>query len=256
MPIETDFDTDLTGYNVLITGTTSGLGKRFAQVLASKGAGVVLTGRRTDRLAELKAEIEADGGKAIALALDVADEANIINCVEQAEKDLGPIHILINNAGMNIEGFTVNVTAEEFDRIMAINVRGPFLMAREVAKRMIAREEGGQIINIASIAAVRALPGLVPYCTSKAAVAMMTQSMAREWARFNINVNAICPGFIETEINDGWLETPAGQKQIKSYPKRRVGEPKDLDGALLLLASPKSRFLTGELLIADDGQSL
>ncbi len=256
MPIKTDFDCDLAGLNALITGTTSGLGKRFARVLASKGARVVLTGRRVDRLEDLKAQIESDGGAAVAIALDVSDEASIIACVEQATKELGPIDILVNNAGMNVEGFVVNVSADEFDRIMNINVRGPFLMAREVARQMIERKAGGQIINIASIAAVRPLPGLVPYCTSKAAVAMMTQAMAREWARFNINVNAICPGFIETEINEQWLATPMGQKQVSHYPRKRVGRESDLDGALLLLASPKSRFITGELMVVDDAQSL
>ncbi len=256
MPIETDFDCDLSGLNALVTGTTSGLGKRFAKVLACKGASVVLTGRRVDRLEELKAEIEADGGRALAVALDVAEEASIIDCVETATTELGPINILVNNAGMSIEGLVVNTSTEDFDRIMNINVRGPFLMAREVAKGMIERGQGGQIINIASIAAIKALPGLVPYCTSKAAVAMMTQAMAREWARYQINVNAICPGFIVTEINDHFLDTEYGKRQIHSYPRRRVGNESDLDGALLLLASPKSRFITGELMVVDDAQSL
>jgi len=256
MPIDTNFDTDLTGQVALITGTTSGLGKRFAQVLASKGAKVAITGRRVERLEDLKTQIEADGGTVAAVPLDVTDEQSIINCVEETEKQLGPITLLVNNAGMNIEGLVVNVETEEFDRIMSTNVRGPFLMAREVGKRMIERGQGGQVINIASIAAKRALAGLVPYCTSKAAVAMMTQALAREWARYNINVNAICPGFITTEINEDWFNSDAGQKQLKKYPRRRAGEPSDLDGALLLLASPKSRFITGELLVVDDAQSL
>jgi NAD(P)-dependent dehydrogenase (short-subunit alcohol dehydrogenase family) len=256
MSITTDFDVDLTGEVALITGTTSGLGKRFAQVLASKGAKVAITGRRVERLDELKAELEAAGATVAAIALDVTDEASIKACVEKAEQDLGPITILINNAGMNIDGLVVNTSTEDFDRIMSTNVRGPFLMAREVGARMIERGKGGQVINIASIAAKRALAGLVPYCTSKAAVAMMTQALAREWARYGINVNAICPGFIVTEINDEWFETEAGQKQLKRYPRRRAGEPSDLDGALLLLASPKSRFITGELLVVDDAQSL
>ncbi len=256
MAIETDFDVDLSGLTALVTGATSGLGRRFAQVLAAKGAKVALTGRRTERLEELQADIQSDGGTAVAIALDVTDEQSIIDCVAATEKALGPLDILVNNAGMNIQGFAVDVPVEEFDRIMSTNVRGPFLMAREVAKGMIERGSGGQIINIASIAAKRALPGLVPYCVSKAAVAMLTKSLAREWARFGINVNAICPGYIETEINEGWFETEAGQKQLRAYPRRRVGEAGDLDGALLLLASPKSRFITGELLFVDDAQSL
>lgn len=256
MPITTEFDVDLTGQVALITGTTSGLGKRFAQVLAAKGAKVAITGRRVERLDELKAQIEADGGTVAAIALDVTDQASIKACVEETEKQLGPITILINNAGISIEGFVVNTGTEDFDRIMSTNVRGPFLMAREVGKCMIERGTGGQVINIASIAAKKAIPGLVPYCMTKAAVAMMTQALAREWARYNINVNAICPGFIVTEINDKWFATDAGQKQLKTYPRRRAGEPSDLDGALLLLASPQSRFITGELLVVDDAQSL
>ncbi|MBN4046622.1 glucose 1-dehydrogenase [bacterium AH-315-P15] len=256
MPIETDFDTDLSGLTALVTGTTSGLGKRFAQVLAAKGAKVALTGRRVERLENLKNEIEADGGTAAAIPLDVTNEQSIINCVAETEKQLGAINILVNNAGMNVEGFAVDVPTAEFDRLMSTNVRAVFLMAREVARGMIERGKGGQIINIASIAAKKVWPGLVPYCTSKAAVAMMTQSLAQEWARFGINVNAICPGYIETEINEGWFDTEPGKKQLRSYPRRRAGVESDLDGALLLLASPKSRFITGELLIVDDGQSL
>lgn len=256
MTVDTDFNTDLTGQVALVTGTTSGLGKRFAQVLASKGAKVAITGRRVERLNKLKAQIEANGGAVAAIPLDVTDEASVIKCVEETEKQLGPITLLVNNAGMNAEGFVVNLPTDEFDRLMSTNVRGPFIMAREVGKRMIERGEGGQVINIASIAAMRPLAGLVPYCTSKAAIAMMTQSLAREWARYGINVNAICPGFIVTEINDKWFETEAGQKQISRYPRKRAGEPSDLDGALLLLASPKSRFITGELLVVDDAQSL
>jgi len=256
MTVTTAFDADLTGEVALITGTTSGIGKRFAQVLASKGAKVAITGRRVERLADLKKEIEAAGGTVAAIALDVMNEDSIKACVEETEKQLGPITILVNNAGMSIDGFVVNTSTEDFDRVMSTNVRGPFLMAREVGKRMIERGKGGQVINIASIAAKRGLPGLVTYCTSKAAIAMMTQALAREWARYQINVNAICPGFIVTEINDKWFESDAGQKQLQRYPRRRAGEPSDLDGALLLLASPKSRFITGELLVVDDAQSI
>lgn len=256
MSTETDFKTDLSGQVALVTGTTSGLGKRFARVLAANGAKVAITGRRADRLQELKAEFENEGASVAAVALDVTDEQSIIDCVKEVEAQLGPIGILVNNAGISTEGFAVDVSIEDFDRTMNTNVRGVFLMAREVARGMIKRGEGGQIVNIASIAATEPLPALTAYCTSKAAVAMMTKQLAREWARYNVNVNAICPGFIVTEINEHFLDTPAAQKHLAQYPKRRVGEEKDLDGALLLLASPKSRFITGTLLVVDDGQSL
>ncbi len=256
MTIDTDFDTDLSGQVALVTGTTSGLGKRFARVLAAKGAKVAITGRRAERLEELKKELEEDGATVAAIALDVTDEQSIADCVKKAEAQLGPINILVNNAGVSTEGFAVDIPIEDFDIVMNTNVRGVFLMAREVARGMIERGEGGQIVNVASIAATEPLPALTAYCTSKAAVAMMTRQLAREWARHGVNVNAICPGFIVTELNQHFLESPAGQKHIAHYPKRRVGEERDLDGALLLLASPKSRFITGTLLVVDDGQSL
>jgi len=140
--------------------------------------------------------------------------------------------------------------------VMNTNLRGPFLMARETARKMIARGKGGSIINIASIGALRVLPGLTAYCMSKAALAMMTQCLAREWARKNINVNAICPGYIETELNSEWFHSEKGQEQINSFPRRRLAAEQDLDGMLLLLASPAARAITGALLTVDDGQSL
>lgn len=256
MTFQPDFQTDLSGTVALVTGCTSGLGKRFAKVLASQGAKVAITGRRVERLADLKAEIEADGGTVLALPLDVTDEESIKTCVAKVEDGLGPINILVNNAGMSINALAVDVAAPDFDIVMDTNVRGVFLMAREVAKGMIARGQGGQIVNIASIAAFEAMKASAAYCASKAAVAQLTRQLALEWARYNINVNAICPGFIVTEINEDFLSSPAGEKMLKAYPKRRVGQESDLDGALLLLASPKSRFITGTLLTVDDGQTL
>jgi NAD(P)-dependent dehydrogenase (short-subunit alcohol dehydrogenase family) len=247
---------DLTGKVALVTGATSGLGRRFALILAKAGAAVAITGRRTDRLETLKSEIEAMGGKALPIALDVTDPASITACVESAEKGLGPVNILVNNAGMNVEALAHEVTPEGYDTMFNTNVRGAFFMAQAVGKRMIARGEGGRIINIASIGAFTQLPGLTIYTMTKAAVAMMTKSLAKEWARKQINVNAMCPGFIETELNSYWFESEGGQKQIKSFPRRRLGVESDLDGTLLLLASEHSRFITGSLFTADDGQSL
>lgn len=247
---------DLTGKVALVTGATSGLGRRFALLLAKAGAAVAITGRRVDRLDTLKAEIEAMGGKALPIALDVTDPASIKACVEAAEQGLGPVGILVNNAGMNVQALPHEVTPEGFDTMFDTNVRGAFFMAQAVGNRMIARGEGGRIINIASIGAFTQLPGLTIYCMTKAAVAMMTKSLAKEWARKQINVNAMCPGFIETELNSEWFQSEGGQKQIKTWPRRRLGVESDLDGTLLLLASDHSRFITGSLFTADDGQSL
>jgi NAD(P)-dependent dehydrogenase (short-subunit alcohol dehydrogenase family) len=247
---------DLTGKTALVTGATSGLGRRFALVLAKAGASVAITGRRIDRLATLKAEIEQIGGRAFPIALDVTDPKSIEACVEATETGLGPVSILVNNAGMNVEAMAHEVTPEGYDTMFDTNVRGAFFMAQAVGRRMLARGEGGRIINIASIGAFTQLPGLTIYCMTKAAVAMMTKSLAKEWARKGINVNAMCPGFIETELNSDWFHTEGGQKQIKTFPRRRLGVEADLDGTLLLLASDHARFITGSLFTADDGQSL
>lgn len=247
---------DLTGKTAIVTGATSGLGRRFALVLAKAGAAVAITGRRIDRLQSLKSEIEAIGGRALAVALDVTDPAGIKQCVETTERDLGPVDILVNNAGMNVQALPAEVTPEGFDTMFDTNVRGAFFMAQAVGLRMMERGAGGRIINIASIGAFTQLPGLTIYCMTKAAVAMMTKSLAKEWARKNINVNAMCPGFIETELNSEWFQSEGGQRQIKTFPRRRLGVESDLDGTLLLLASDHSRFITGSLFTADDGQSL
>jgi len=247
---------DLTGKVALITGTTSGLGKRFAQILANAGASVVITGRRVDRLEALAAELEGMGARVLPVALDVTDVASIDACVAEVVTELGGIDILINNAGMNVQASAVDLLPEDFDRVMDTNMRGAFFMATRVGARMIARGQGGSIINVASIGAHTVLPGLATYCMSKAAVAMMTRSLAHEWARHKINVNAICPGFIETELNSEWFETDGGQKQIKSWPRRRLGLESDLDGIVLLLASEQGRLMTGSATTIDDGQSL
>lgn len=247
---------DLTGKVALVTGTTSGLGKRFAQILANAGASVVITGRRVDRLEALAAELEGMGARVLPVALDVTDVASIDACVAEVVTELGGIDILINNAGMNVQASAVDLLPEDFDRVMDTNMRGAFFMATRVGARMIARGQGGSIINVASIGAHTVLPGLATYCMSKAAVAMMTRSLAHEWARHKINVNAICPGFIETELNSEWFETDGGQKQIKSWPRRRLGLESDLDGIVLLLASEQGRLMTGSVTTIDDGQSL
>jgi len=247
---------DLSGKVALVTGATSGLGKRFALVLAKAGAKVAITGRRVERLAALQSDIEAMGGVAAAIALDVTDPASISACVEETERTLGPLDILVNNAGMNVQALPAEVTPEGFDTMFDTNVRGAFFMAQAAGRSMMARGAGGRIVNIASIGAHTVLPGLTIYCMTKAAIGMMTKSLAKEWARKQINVNAMCPGFIETELNSDWFGSEGGQKQIKTWPRRRLGVEEDLDGTLLLLASDHGRFITGSLFTVDDGQSL
>jgi NAD(P)-dependent dehydrogenase (short-subunit alcohol dehydrogenase family) len=247
---------DLTGRVAFVTGATSGLGRHFANLLASAGAAVALCGRRTDRLAAVKAEIEAGGGRAAAVQLDVTDAAAIAPALDQAEAQLGGIDILINNAGLSVFGLSLELNASDFDKVIATNLRAPFLLATEVARRMIAAKREGRIVNIASIGAFRVLPGVTPYCTSKAGLAMMTQCLAREWARKGINVNALCPGYVETELNDEWFASEKGKKQIDGFPRKRLAKEGDLDGMLLLLCSDAARTITGSLLTVDDGQAL
>ncbi|HEY5339038.1 MAG TPA: SDR family NAD(P)-dependent oxidoreductase [Rhizomicrobium sp.] len=247
---------DLKGRVVFVTGATSGLGRHFAKVLAQAGANVAIAGRRRERLLELQHEIEIAGGRCAVIVMDVTDAAQITRAFDEAEATLGPIDTLVNNAGMSADGPAADIAAADFDAVMATNLRGPFLLSQEIARRLIARKKGGRIINVASITAFRVLSGSAPYCISKAAIAMMTQVLAREWARYEINVNAICPGFIETELNDEWFRTEKGRAQIRSFPKRRLQQASDLDGTLLLLASDASRAMTGSLLTVDEAQSL
>jgi NAD(P)-dependent dehydrogenase (short-subunit alcohol dehydrogenase family) len=254
--IETNFE----GKIAMVTGASSGLGARFAKVLAKAGAQVVLASRRVERLKELRAEIEADGGAAHVVQLDVTDYGSIKAAVAHAETEAGPIDILVNNSGVSTTQRLIDVTPDDYAFVMDTNQRGAFFVAQEVAKRMIARAKGDpkkqqRIVNIASVAGLRVLPQIGIYCMSKAAVVHMTKSMAVEWGRYNINVNAICPGYIGTEINAEHFDTEQGRKLIDMLPRKRLGQPEDLDGLLLLLASEESRFLNGAIVTADDGMS-
>lgn len=247
---------DLSGKTAIVTGASGGLGAHFARLLARNGAAVAITARRTDRIQALADEIQAGGGRAMALSLDVADAAAIGPALDAVQAELGPLHILVNNAGVGGEGLALELSIEDFDQTFDVNVRGTFFAAREAAKRMIAAGIEGRIINIASIASHTVLPGLSAYCGSKAAVAMLTRSLAREWARRGIAVNALAPGYIETAINDAWWPTEGGQKQLKGFPRRRLMDASDLDEAFLLMAGPAASAMTGTLITVDDGQSL
>lgn len=256
MGIEVNFE----GKVALVTGASSGLGARFAKVLAMAGAQVVLASRRVDRLKELRAEIEAEGGAAHVVTLDVTDYASIKSAIAHAETEAGAIDILVNNSGVSTTGRLVDVTPEDYAYVMDTNQRGAFFVAQEVAKRMIARAKGDpkkqhRIINIGSVAGLRAVPELGLYSMSKAGVVHMTKSMAVEWGKFGINVNAICPGYIGTEMNLEYFGSEQGQQLVGALPRKRIGKPEDLDGLLLLLAAEESHFINGAIMNADDGMS-
>jgi NAD(P)-dependent dehydrogenase (short-subunit alcohol dehydrogenase family) len=250
----------LEGQVAVVTGASSGLGRHFAQVLAGAGAAVTLMARRTDRLEADAEAIRKSGGRAAAIGLDVADVAAIGPAFDAAEAALGPISILVNNAGVGGAGLALELTPEAWDQTFDVNVRAVFFAAREAASRMlasgVAQEGRARIVNIASIAADEALPGLAAYSASKASVAMLTRSLAREWARRGIAVNAIAPGYIETEINAEWLGSEGGRAQIGGFPRRRIMPASALDAALLMLAGPAAAHITGSIVTIDDGQSL
>ena len=252
---------DSSGRVALVTGASSGLGAQFARTLSRAGAGVVLASRRVDKLKELRARIEGEGGDAHVVELDVTDHGSIKAAVAHAETKMGSIDILVNNSGVSTTQRIQDVTPEDYDFIFDTNVKGAFFVAQEVGKRMLARARGaapgsftgGRIINIASMAGLKVLPQIGAYCMSKAAVVQMTKAMALEWGRFGINVNAICPGYIDTEINHHHWATEQGQKLVGMLPRKRVGQPQDLDALIVMLASDQSQFVNGAVIAADDG---
>ncbi|MFN9107528.1 MAG: SDR family oxidoreductase [Betaproteobacteria bacterium] len=253
--------TDLTEKIALVTGASSGLGAQFARVLAANGALVVLAARRVERLKELRAEIESQGGAADVVPLDVGDLESIEAAVAKIEAENGPIDILVNNAGVSTVGRLTDVTPLDYDFMFDTNVKGAFFMAQAVALRMINRAKRqqdfrGRIVNIASVAAFKVVSQIGVYCMTKAALVHMTRAQANEWGRYGINVNAICPGYIRTEINESHWDTEAGQKLVQMLPRRRVGEASDLDSALLMLVADESQFINGAVIAADDGLSV
>lgn len=248
----------LAGRTILITGASGGLGERFAKVCAAHGASVVLGARRTDRLAQVVDTIQRDGGTAIAVPLDVTDEPSIIAAFDAAEARFGHIHGVVANAGIEVSGLAVDIKAEDFDNVFAVNVRGAFLTAREGARRMLraGNAADGRIVLISSITAKMTTPAIIPYSASKAAVSHMCRSLSREWARTGPNVNALSPGYAASEMVNDWFQSEGGQKQLKSFPRRRLLEPDGLDGSLVYLLSDAAKNTTGADLTVDDGQSL
>jgi NAD(P)-dependent dehydrogenase (short-subunit alcohol dehydrogenase family) len=250
----------LAGRVALVTGASSGLGARFGRILASQGARVVLAARRAELLTVLAAQIEAEGGQALAVAMDVTDEASVVAAFDAVEARFGPVDTVIANAGMNIEGPALEVDTAALDAVLAVNVRGVFLTVREGARRMIAsgapEHRRGRILIISSITATSVSPGLALYSASKAAVLQLGKVLARDWANKGINVNVLCPGYIETDLNAEWFATEGGRKQIGKWPRRRLMGDGALDSAVLYLTSDASAYVTGSTVTIDDGQSL
>ncbi len=255
------YSIDLSGRVAFITGASSGLGAQFARTLSRAGAAVVLASRRVERLKELRARIEGEGGDAHVVELDVTDHGSIKSAVAHAETEVGSIDILVNNSGVSTTQRIQDVSEADYDYVFDTNTKGAFFVAQEVGKRMLARASGaapgtftgGRIINIASMAGLRVLPQIGVYCMSKAAVVHMTRAMALEWGKYGINVNAICPGYIDTEINHQHWKTEQGQKLVQMLPRKRVGQPQDLDAVLVMLCSNESHFINGAVIAADDG---
>ena len=248
----TDFH-DLSGKTALVTGASQGLGRRFAIVLAKHGAKVALAARQVEKLDGLKRDIEQDGGKACTARLDVTDTSSIETCLDKVESDLGSPDILVNNAGVAVSKPFLEQTEDDWNKVVGTNLTGAFFVAQAVARRMVAEGRGGSIVNIASVLALDVIGHVAPYAASKGGIWQATKTMALELARHQIRVNALAPGYIETDINRDFLSSETGQKMKKMIPQRRFGEPEDLDGALLLLASDAGRYITGSIIVVDGG---
>jgi 3-oxoacyl-[acyl-carrier protein] reductase len=245
---------DLHGKVALVTGASSGLGARFAECLAENGAAVVLVARRADRLADVKARIEKAGGRAMAVEADVRDRAAMKAAFDAAEKSFGTVTILVNNAGVVTAGRAVDLSEEEWRRVLSTNLDAVFYWAQEGARRMLAAGSGGAIVNIASVIGFGVAKGVIAYATAKAAVIQVTKALALELAFKGIRVNAIAPGWIVTELNRDYLMSERGTELKRDIPIGRFGEERDLDGPLLLLVSDAGRFVTGATIVADGGQ--
>jgi len=243
---------DLSSRTALVTGASSGLGTHFARCLGAAGASVVLAARRADRLRSLQAELSDKNVTAKTIELDVQSAESISSALDAT----GEFDILVNNAGISIVKPALEMPEQDWDAVVDTNLRGAWLMAQGTAKRWVAGKRPGSIVNIASILGLRTIGQVAPYNASKAGLIHLTKALAMEWARYRIRVNAICPGYIETEMNSAFWKTPGGQKLIERIPQRRIGQPEELDGALLLLASEAGSFMTGSVLTVDGGHTV
>lgn len=243
----------LEGRTALVTGASSGLGRHFARTLAAAGAAVAVAARRVDKLESLVAEIGAEGGSAHAVALDVSDVQSVRVAFDAMAAWRGVPEVIVNNAGVAVSRPLLEQSEADWDGVLDTNLKGAWLVAQEGARRLVAAGQGGAVVNIASITGERVAGGVAPYCASKAALLQLTRAMALELAGHGIRVNAIAPGYVATELNRDFLASNAGQRLMARIPQKRFGEPSDLDGALLLLASDAGRFMTGSVIAVDGG---
>ncbi len=248
-----EFLFDLTGKTALVTGASSGIGSHFAGTLANAGANVALAARRTSHLKQRASEISRGNREVSWVHMDVTDSRSVEAAFSESVDIHNRIDIVVNNAGIAHEGKAMNISEQSWDAVMNTNLKGAWLVAQQAGLHMSTNEQGGSIVNIVSILARRVMGGLAPYATAKAALEHLTRVLAYEWARYSVRVNAIAPGYIATEMNKEYLESPMGDKARKNIPLRRFGLPSDLDGALLLLASDASSYMTGSTIVADGG---
>lgn len=243
----------VSGKVVMVTGASSGFGRHFAQVLAREGAKVGLAARRAELLESVAADIRQAGGTAAVAKLDVSNSASVKDAVDSIEQAIGRIDVLVNNSGISISKPLLEQTEQDFDAVIDVNLKGAFLVATEVARRMRAHAKGGSIINIESILSFRQGGHIAPYAASKSGLTQLTKSMALELARYNIRVNGIAPGYFYTDINKEFFDTEAGAAMIKRMPARRLGQIEELEGPLLLLASAASSYMSGSTIVVDGG---
>jgi len=247
------FENSLHGKCALVTGAFGGLGRHFALTLVRAGARVGLVGRRVQAGEALAAEIRAAGGKAVVHAMDVTDPQSVQAAVDAVAAALGPLDVLVNNAGVAVTRPFLEITEQDWNDVVEVNLNGAWRVAQCVARQMRDSKRGGSIVNIASITGLRVAGAIAAYVASKAGLIQLTQAMALELARYNIRVNALAPGYIETDLNRDFFASDAGQALIKRIPQRRIGRPEELDGPLLLLASDASSYMTGSVIVADGG---
>jgi NAD(P)-dependent dehydrogenase (short-subunit alcohol dehydrogenase family) len=246
----------LDGRIALVTGASSGIGRGVAKGLAKAGATIIAAARRLDRLEELVTEIEADGGRALAVRVDVTDKVSIETALDRAESSFGVVDIVINNAGVGAPEPFLKIDDEKFDYTMNTNFKGVWYIAQESARRMAGAKKPGSIINIASMLGIRALSGYTAYCSSKGAVLQLTRCMALDLGRYGIRVNAIAPGWFVTEMNEDYLGSEEGQAYLSQTPARRAGEVEELVGPIVMLASEAGSFVNGAVLPVDGAHSV
>jgi NAD(P)-dependent dehydrogenase (short-subunit alcohol dehydrogenase family) len=247
---------NVTGQVALVTGASSGIGQHFAEVLAAAGAKVALAARRADRLAELARDIESRGGQCLPVSCDVTDRESIVAAIAAAEDRLGPLSVLVNNAGVVVSKPLFEHSEADWDYVIDTNLKGAWLAAREFAHHAVEHKRPGRIINIASVLGLRTIGQVPAYCAAKAGLIHLTHVLAMELARHRILVNALAPGYVETDFNRAFFKTEAGQRLISRIPLKRIGQPEDLDGALLFLASPASAYVTGAVISVDGGHGV